>query len=164
MACGVRALRGEHERHGVLAIADDRAGASGREGGRPSAREEESNRHLVGHEGAAVDEPGEGATVLVVAVAHDLAVALVSGPALVGAVADLSNDLGYGDRDFGERIVGHLPIISHRVRRRPTGGHRRLTARIRGALRGDLNMVEVAAVPRARPVGALPERYGIGDC
>ncbi len=130
----------------------------------PARGGEESNRHLVGHEGASVDEPGEGAAVLVVAVAHDLAVALVGGPALVGAVADLSNDLGYGDGDFGERIVGHLPIISHRVRCRPAGGHRRLTARIRGALRGDLNTVEMAAVPRARPVGALPERWGTGDC
>ena len=126
--------RGEHERHGVLAIADDRAGASGGEYGRAGARGEEPNRHLVGHEGASVDESGERAAVLVIAVAHDLAVALVGGSALVGAVADLSNDLGYGDGDFGERIVGHLPIISHRLRCRPAGGHRRLTARIRAVI------------------------------
>ena len=107
----------------MLAIADDRAGASGGEGSRAGARGEEPNHHLVGHEGASVNKSGEGAVVLVVAVAHDLAVALVGGPALVGAVADLSDDLGYGDGDFGERIVGHLPIISHRVRYRPAGGH-----------------------------------------
>ena len=116
--------RGEHERYGVLAIGEHGAGAAGGEGCGAADGGEEANGHFVGDDGASVDKPGEGAVVFVVAVADDFAVALVGDAALVGAVADLANDLRYGNRNFGEGVVGaHQLIIAYCAGMRLVAGH-----------------------------------------
>ena len=108
----------------MLAIGKHGAGASGGEGCGAADGGEEANAHFVGNDGASVDEPGEGAVVFVVAVADDFAVALVGEAALVGAVPDLTNDLRYGDGNFGEGIVGaHQLIIAYRAGLRLAAGH-----------------------------------------
>ena len=116
--------RGEHERYGVLAVGEHGAGAAGGEGCGAADGGEEANGHFVGDDGASVDKPGEGSLVFVVAVADDFAVALVGDAALVGAVADLANDLRYGNRNFGEGVVGaHQLIIAYCAGMRLVAGH-----------------------------------------
>ena len=114
----------------MLAVGEHGAGAAGGEGCGAADGGEEANGHFVGDDGASVDEPGEGALVFVVAVADDFAVALVGDTALVGAVPGLADDLRYGNRNFGERIVGaHQLIIAYRAGLRLAAGHCRAGAR-----------------------------------